>query len=136
MEIQNGWYRVSIKALVYDSEGRFMLCKESNGMRDLPWGGLDHREDPFVSLKRELQEELGLEALSIESTPKYFLTAHKPTSKTRPWIANVCYETTLKHFEFTPSDECVEIWFFHPEDILNMNVLPNVSVLGEMMKKN
>jgi hypothetical protein len=50
-----------------------------------------------------------LEAVFIDKNPKYFITAHKPESKTRPWIANVFYEVKVKNLNFTPNEECVEI---------------------------
>jgi 8-oxo-dGTP pyrophosphatase MutT (NUDIX family) len=39
--IPNCFYRVSIKALVLDEQGRFLLCREDNGKWELPGGGLD-----------------------------------------------------------------------------------------------
>jgi hypothetical protein len=58
-----------------------------------------------------------LEVTYIDKNPKYFITAHKPESKTRPWLANVFYEVKVKNFEFTPSDKCVEIGFFDKDSI-------------------
>jgi hypothetical protein len=52
---------------------------------------------------------MGLEVLYIEKKPDYFITAFKPESKTRPWIANVFYKVKVKNLDFTPSDECIEI---------------------------
>jgi hypothetical protein len=36
-------------------------------------------------------------------------------------INNVIFETKLKHLDFTPSDECVEIRFVSPEEVKRMN---------------
>lgn len=135
MEIENWWYRISAKALIYNSEGKFLLCKEENGTWDLPWWGLDHWENAIDCIKRELKEELWLEVISIEINPKYFITAHKPNSKTRPWIANVCYEVKVKDLNFIPSTECVEIQFFSPEEIKNINAIVNVIELSKKMLK-
>jgi ADP-ribose pyrophosphatase YjhB (NUDIX family) len=54
-------YRVSVKALIRDSEGRVLVVKEDDDYWDLPGGGTDHDEDLEVSLKREIREEVGLE---------------------------------------------------------------------------
>jgi len=54
-------YRVSVKALIYDDQGRILLVKEGNDKWDLPGGGTDHGESLEDSLKRELQEEIGLD---------------------------------------------------------------------------
>ncbi|PID86574.1 ADP-ribose pyrophosphatase [Candidatus Gracilibacteria bacterium] len=126
MEIQNAWYRISAKALIYNEKGEFLLAKEDNGVWDIPGGGLDHGENPQNCIKRELQEEMGLEVVDISENPKYFLTAHKAKSKTRPWIANVFYEVKVKNLDFTPSDECIEIGFFDKNTIKNISVIENV----------
>jgi len=37
-EIQSTWYRVAVKAIIRNDEGKVMLCKEVDGNRDLPGG--------------------------------------------------------------------------------------------------
>lgn len=133
--IENWWYRISVKALIFNDKWEFLLCKENNWTWDLPWGWLDHNENPINCLKRELQEEMWLITTNINKTPLYFITAHKPTSKTRPWIANICYKTEVKNLDFTSSDECIEIWFFNTETAKKLNLLINVvEVIKEMEK--
>lgn len=127
MQIKQSWYRISAKALIYNEKWEFLLAKEESGVWDFPGGGLDHGETSENCIKRELQEEMGLEVVNISKNPKYFLTAHKPKSKTRPWIANVFYEVQLKDLDFTPSDECVEIAFFDKNSIKNIKVIENVT---------
>ena len=124
--IENWWYRISVKALIYNEKWEFLLCKESNWTWDLPWGWLDHGENTISCLKRELKEEMWLVAKNIDKTPLYFITAHKSTSKTRPWIANICYKTEVENLDFTKSDECVEIWFFDINSAKKLNLLINV----------
>ncbi len=126
MEIQNVWYRVSAKALIYNKKGEFLLVKEDNWVWDIPWGGLDHSENPQDCIKRELKEEMWLDVIEVSQNPKYFLTAHKPKSKKRPWIANIFYEVKVKNLDFTPSSECVAIDFFNKETVKNLNVIENV----------
>ena len=92
MEIQQAWYRISVKALIYNEKWEFLLAKENNWTWDIPGWWLDHWENFDVCIKRELQEEMWLEVVWIDKNPKYFITAHKPESKTRPWLANVFYE--------------------------------------------
>jgi len=133
--IENAWYRISVKALIYNDKWKFLLCKESNWTWDLPWGWLDHNENPISCLKRELLEEMWLKITNIDKVPMYFITAHKPKSKTRPWIANICYKAEVENLNFTSSDECVEIWFFNINSAKNLDLLPNViELLKEMVE--
>ena len=39
--IPNCYYRVSVKALITDNEGKFLLIRENVGKWELPGGGLD-----------------------------------------------------------------------------------------------
>jgi len=126
MEIKQSWYRVSVKALIYNEKWDFLLCKEKNWVWDMPGWWLDHWEKPDICIKRELKEEMWLEVIHIEKNPKYFITAHKPESKTRPWIANVFYEVKVKNLDFTKSDECVEIGFFNKNSVKNINTIANI----------
>lgn len=84
----------------------------------------------------ELQEEMWLEVTWIDKNPKYFITAHKPKSKTRPWLANVFYEVKVKDLNFRPSDECVEIWFFNIDNVNNINTIVNVKEFFNLLKSN
>ncbi len=131
MEVWPSWYRISAKALMYNDAWQFLLAKDNDWFWDFPGGWLDHGEDTFACLTREIQEEMWLEVSHIHPQVSCFLTAHKPYSKTRPWIANVFYEVEVKNFDFTPSEECVEIWFFDDTNISHIKLLPNVKKIME-----
>ena len=133
MEVKNCFYRISVKALISNEEWKVLLCKESSWKWDFPWGWLDHWENSIICLERELKEEMWLESTFISQNPKYFITAHKPESKTRPWIANIFYEVKVKNLDFISSDECVEIWFFSFEEIKKLDILPNVLALVNLI---
>lgn len=136
MEINQAWYRISVKALIHNENWDFLLSKEKNWVWDLPWWWLDHWEKYDICLKRELQEEMWLEVIWINKNPKYFITAHKPESKTRPWLANIFYEVKVKDFNFKPSDECVEIWFLNVNNIGMINTIVNVKEFVRVLKEN
>ena len=118
------YYRISIKGLVIDETGRFLLAKEDNGRWELLGGGLDHDEDPIVGLKREIKEETGLEATLVSPSPQYFITTKRLGHET--YIANIIYEIKLKDLNFTPSEECQELRFFNIEEARKEDLFPNV----------
>ncbi|HEX8226400.1 MAG TPA: NUDIX hydrolase [Candidatus Saccharimonadales bacterium] len=124
------YYRVSIKGLVVDETGRFMLVKEDHGKWELPGGGLDHGEDPIIGLKREIQEEMGLEVIHISPSPKYFVTSPKDGHDT--YMANVIYEMKVKDLNFTPSDECQELRHFTVDEARKENLFSNVEKFLEV----
>lgn len=54
--------RVSLKAVIFDDQGRVLVVKESGrDWWDIPGGGLDHGETIKEALARELFEEVSLE---------------------------------------------------------------------------
>ncbi len=122
--IPNCFYRVSVKALILDSEGRFLLCKEESGLWDFPGGGLDFGESPAEGLVREVKEEMGLVVTSVGDFPLYFITGRSPNSGR--WVVNVFYLTTVADMVITPSSECVETRFFTKEEALKENVYMTV----------
>lgn len=128
------YYRVSVKGIVVDEDGRILLAREENGMWEMLGGGLDHNEDPITGLKREILEETGLIVTSVSETPKYFITAQRLGYDT--YIANVIYQIEMENLEFIPSDECQELRFFSIEEMTQVELFPNVQKLYELLAKS
>ena len=117
------FYRLSVKALIHNDEWKFLLVKEENNLWEFPGGWVDYWEDLQECLKREVREEMWLETIFIAEEPSYFFTS----TNLKWWnIANVLYGTKLKDFDFTPSEECREIWFFTLEEAKKLETYPNI----------
>lgn len=127
------YYRVSIKGIVIDNDGKILLSREDNGKWEMLGGGLDHGEDPVRGLKREILEEAGLEVTYISPNPKYFVTTPRFDTSDTTYIANVIYEIKLKNLDFIPSDECQELRFFSLDDMGKVELFPNVQKLLELL---
>lgn len=125
--IPNCFYRVSAKALILNNENKFLLVKEDNKLWELPWWWLDFLENPQEWIKRELLEEMWLNANHISTKPSYFITSRN--LKDTFWISNIIYEVQIDIkdiLKFTPSEECQEVKFFSKEDAEKENLYPNV----------
>lgn len=88
--MEDSLYRISVKALITDTQGRYLLIRTTDEGWELPGGGMDHGETPHHAIERELQEELGV-AVEVESqTPIYVssdLTKHgKRAGMWRLWL--------------------------------------------------
>lgn len=123
-EFPPNFYRVSIKALITNQNGGFLLVKEQNGLWEFPGGGLDYGETPQQCIKRELLEEMGLVVENVEDKPSYFITS--TNLKNYP-IANIFYKTKVLNLNFTASEECIEVKLFTLNEAKDLiDTYPNI----------
>lgn len=54
-------YRISLKAVIYDQEGKLLVTDEAGRGWHLPGGGIEHGETIEQGFRRELKEEIGYE---------------------------------------------------------------------------
>jgi 8-oxo-dGTP pyrophosphatase MutT (NUDIX family) len=117
-----------MKALILnEARDKFLVCKKEPGVWVLPGGKLDYGESPREGLRREIMEEMNIETTHISDGPSYFITGQ--TLRTKTWVANVIYETSLAHLNFTPSDECIEICFINKDSAVDLLLFPTVATL-------
>lgn len=135
-EIRNRFYRVSVKALILnEARDKFLLCRQENDVWDLPGGGLDWGKKANPELQREILEEMNIKTTKIADNPSYFLGGCQMTDDPSFWVVNIVYEVELEHFNFTPSDECVEIVFVNREDVEALvHVPPTVLELAQQFE--
>lgn len=132
-EIQNGFYRVSVKGLILDeSREKFLIILEDNGLWELPGGGLDWGESPETCLKREIKEEMGLIVTDINPSPSYYLLGKNMKSQR---TLNLVFEIKVNNLDFTPSEECREIKFVSPEEIESINAFRTVKELAALFDR-
>ncbi len=112
----NGFYRVSIKALIRDGKGRVLVVKEDDKCWDLPGGGLDHGENIQDSLKRELFEEIG----HNESFESHFVGIESMfLPEKEAWLLWIVYEVTIRDFVPKVGSHTKEVVFKNPKDFEN-----------------
>jgi 8-oxo-dGTP pyrophosphatase MutT (NUDIX family) len=79
------FYRVSVKALVFDRDDRLLVLQNEDGHWELPGGGWEHGETLEQAMRREVREELGVEIDRIDSAAIHPCVGHAPDGA-YPWL--------------------------------------------------
>ena len=124
-------YRISVKAVIKDDQGRVLLARERSGDWELPGGGLDHGEDPRAGLEREVAEETGFKVEWMSDRPVRFWTITNDVGAGElKWFGIVAYEVKVSG-EFKPAisgeDDAQEVRYFTPEEARKLQLHVNVA---------
>lgn len=108
------FYRVSLKAVIYDERGRVLVNKEGDSDTwSLPGGGWDHGETEHEALARELQEEVGYKG---DFTAKPRSTAVFWLESKQAWLLWIVYDVVTENMDFSVGEDSHEIAFMHPDE--------------------
>jgi ADP-ribose pyrophosphatase YjhB (NUDIX family) len=69
--VPSPFYRVSVKALIFDSDQRLLVLRDRGNRWQIPGGGWEHGESLEECVQRELGEEMGVSAASIDLSRMY-----------------------------------------------------------------
>lgn len=109
------FYRVSLKAVIYDTDGKVLMVKEKNNPSwNLPGGGMDYGESERQALTRELKEEVGYDGdftFRALGTWPHFLGGDK-----QAWQLWIVYHVTPDNFNFSVGGDSNEIDFRDPHN--------------------
>lgn len=121
----NTFYRVSIKGLVFDDEGRVLVVKDGRDAWELPGGGLDHGESAKESLAREFNEELGLTGVRVGGpiAVKTVFLAERDA-----WLMWIVYSVQLSNTNFVLGEGTTQVQFADPKTLDRANQFENLVV--------
>ena len=123
-------YHATIKGLYFDSQGKVLLVQEDSGVWDLPGGRIEHGEAFHDTLRRECQEEMGLDCNILDQHPYW---AWPALDRDGLWKVVLCFRIELPHLDFRPSDECVNMAFFDAAEFTRHEVVPQTRPLRALL---
>ncbi len=118
------FYRISIKALIFDDQKKFLLLQEKDGSRSLPWWWLAQWDTLEQSLHIKIPKELWVHPIWISSNPYYFITAtddHDPEERK----GNIIYEVRLSDHKFTLWKDEHAYRFFSKDEATKVSLTKN-----------
>jgi len=116
-ELPSPFYRVALKAIILDDQGRLLLVVNKDGVLEIPGGGWEHNETMEQGLQRELQEEIGVRAKNIAP----ILFTYRGQSR-RGWqMLRLAMRVELESYNFAPSDGMTATRFVTRAEFLGLD---------------
>jgi 8-oxo-dGTP diphosphatase len=113
------FYRVTVKALIFDDQKRLLVTKNNKGYYEMPGGGWEYGEDYQHCLMREVQEELGVEVDSMTLAVCFWGRRHHTWGYQMLRIACV---VRLKRHDFKPGDGTIEARFMTQDEFMRIDL--------------
>lgn len=108
------------------------MTHEPDDWYSLPGGGMLHGSDIEMTLKRELQEEIGLEPANIQVDPRIIDAKFGTVSRGIP-RANVYVRVRLADYTQVHDSELEHLWATE-EDLDQLLLSPSTSKIVELLK--
>lgn len=124
--MSNAFFQVSVKGLFFDEKKRLLLIREANGRWEIPGGRIEYGEELIDCLKRECLEEMGLACEVLDSRPIILFPVTDTEGREKVIIF---YRVHFPSLDFKATEECVEIGFFHKEEIAKLELFPMIKKL-------
>lgn len=121
-------FRVSLKALICDDDGRILVVKEhGRPFWDLPGGGMDFGETTEQALARELREEVGYSG-AFRYQP-FFVADPIYVGSINAYQAMIYCRVWLDNLEVSLGADGDAMKFAHPDELKNSGYRPTDTVL-------
>ncbi len=111
-------YRVSLRALIRNEEGKVLAVKEHGDMWHLPGGGLDHSETIDEGLARELREETGYTGKFTSRSEGVYLSRVERLGNLMQVI--LVFEVVPESFDFPGGPDSAELEFVDESEVFDL----------------
>lgn len=113
------FYRVTAKAIIFDSEDSLLLLKNHEGNWEIPGGGWEHDESFEDCLRRELREELGVAVETIGG----IVCSYRGVSKRYGFhTLRLVAPVTLKSYDIQGGEDTASYAFVSRDEFLALDL--------------
>lgn len=115
--LQSPFYRVAVKALIFDEQKRLLVVINKDHEAELPGGGWEHDESLEECIRREVVEELNAELATISPVQFVF-----PGESDQGWrVLRVVVRAQLAGDTFAPGDDMIDARFVTKDELLALD---------------
>jgi 8-oxo-dGTP pyrophosphatase MutT (NUDIX family) len=118
--IVSPYYRVATRAIVLNDQKRLLVMRNHDGDYELPGGGWEYGESFTDCLRREIQEELGVELLSADEA---VLCTYRGEGRYSGMALRIAVRARLKSYDFQPVDIAEALWVTRQE-FMQLDLVP------------
>ncbi len=130
MDDEDNKFKVSVKAVFTNNEGKYMLIREENGLWEFPGGKVNKNESFILALQRECREELGIPCHVLDEKP---IAVYPTVDRADFPRIMVFFRTEFKALNFKNSEEYEEIGFFTKDEIAKLPLYPQLKPFIEYL---
>lgn len=127
--VNDNYFQISVKGLFF-KDGKLMMIQEPNGLWELPGGRIQKGENFADCLKRECQEEIGVECEILDTQPYIVYPSVDGAGRGR---IMVFFRISLASMDFRPSDEFSKMDFFEKGEIAKLPKYPQSELLPKYL---
>lgn len=124
LEIPSPYYRVSLKALVFDNDRRLLVIQSEDGFWEIPGGGWEHGESMQNCLRREVMEEIGVGVNDIAFTTIYPYSSKGRTGHMRLKLA---MEVSIDGTDFTLGNDIKAYKYVTAKELAGLEMVASES---------
>ncbi|HSX46169.1 MAG TPA: NUDIX hydrolase [Candidatus Saccharimonadia bacterium] len=125
LDIPSPYYRVSLKAIVFDDDNRLLVIQTQDGFWELPGGGWEHGESMQHCLRREMMEELCLGVKHIDFKRIY---PYSSKGRTGHFRLKLAVPVTVQDYDVKISDPDIKAHrFVTPQQLAKLDMVDSES---------
>jgi 8-oxo-dGTP pyrophosphatase MutT (NUDIX family) len=118
-DIPSPFYRVTLKALIFDAQKRLLLVQTAEGLWEVPGGGWEHGESMQHCIRREVMEELGVGVLQINFGTMY---PYNAKSQRGYEALKLAVPVVLEDDQIIPGDGMVAFKYVTPQELASVEM--------------